>query len=135
MTHKLRLTALTLALFMPIHALAQDCETTVECAQEALEAVSVAMSAVEQLRAENAALRAELEAQIQALRSVPARSTLQYTATRGSGSNAMAMNSYCPEGQVMVGIEMVIGGTCRNQCEADGGAFHKYRIVCSPRFQ
>ncbi|WP_195820666.1 hypothetical protein [Roseobacter sp. MH60115] len=126
-----------------------ECTTVVDCAQASVTAASEAKSAVAELaakvdqeltalRQENENLRVALETSIStnvgALKAIPARSYVGYTPHRGGGSNAMSMASQCPNGQVMVGIEMIIGGTCRGQCNADGGAFHKYRIICSPRF-
>ncbi len=31
----------------------------------------------------------------------------------------------------MTGIEIVVGGTCHNQCRADGRPLAAYRILCS----
>ncbi|MBI3102020.1 MAG: hypothetical protein HYY98_10775 [Burkholderiales bacterium] len=77
----------------------------------------------------------ELKRTVSALSSpVPAAQDVAYSASRGGGASAMTMSSYCPAGQVVIGVEMIVGGTCHGQCEPDGGALHKFRVKCAPRF-
>ncbi len=52
----------------------------------------------------------------------------------GGGTNAVPLDSECPAGQVMVGIQIVTGGTCHGQCDPDGRALHRFKIQCAPRF-
>jgi hypothetical protein len=47
------------------------------------------------------------------------------------GTNAAVWKAECKPGMVMTGIEIVVGGTCRNQCNADGRPLAAYRILCS----
>lgn len=47
------------------------------------------------------------------------------------GSNASVWKAQCAKGMVMTGIEIVVGGTCNNQCNADGRPMAGYRILCS----
>lgn len=47
------------------------------------------------------------------------------------GTNPSVWKAQCKEGMVMTGIEIVVGGTCRNQCNADGRPLAAYRILCS----
>ena len=47
------------------------------------------------------------------------------------GTNPAVWKAQCKDGMVMTGIEIVVGGTCRNQCNADGRPLAAYRILCS----
>jgi len=47
------------------------------------------------------------------------------------GTNPSIWKAECRPGMVMTGIEIVVGGTCRNQCNADGRPLAAYRILCS----
>jgi len=47
------------------------------------------------------------------------------------GTNASIWKAQCKPGMVMTGIEIVVGGTCHNQCRADGRPLAAYRILCS----
>ncbi len=47
------------------------------------------------------------------------------------GANASVWKAECKPGMVMTGIEIVVGGTCHNQCNADGRPLAAYRILCS----
>jgi hypothetical protein len=47
------------------------------------------------------------------------------------GANAAVWKAQCKPGMVMTGIEIVVGGTCHNQCNADGRPLAAYRILCS----
>ena len=47
------------------------------------------------------------------------------------GANPSVWKARCKSGMVMTGIEIVVGGTCRNQCNADGRPLAAYRILCS----
>ena len=47
------------------------------------------------------------------------------------GANPSVWKAQCKPGMVMTGIEIVVGGTCRNQCNADGRPLAAYRILCS----
>ena len=48
------------------------------------------------------------------------------------GQNATVWKAECQKGMVVTGIEVVVGGTCHNQCNADGRALAAFRIQCSP---
>ncbi len=48
------------------------------------------------------------------------------------GQNASVWKAECPKGTVMTGIELVVGGTCRNQCNTDGRPLTTYGIHCAP---
>jgi len=48
------------------------------------------------------------------------------------GQNASVWKAECAKGMVMTGIEIVVGGTCHNQCDADGRPLATYGIHCSP---
>jgi hypothetical protein len=47
------------------------------------------------------------------------------------GANPAVWSAHCKQGMVMTGIEIVVGGTCNNQCDADGRPLAAYRILCS----
>jgi hypothetical protein len=47
------------------------------------------------------------------------------------GASPSVWKAQCAQGMVMTGIEIVVGGTCRNQCNADGRPLAAYRIFCS----
>lgn len=47
------------------------------------------------------------------------------------GAGASIWKADCKPGMVMTGIEIVVGGTCHNQCNADGRPVVTYRIRCS----
>ncbi len=47
------------------------------------------------------------------------------------GTNPSVWKAQCKDGMVMTGIEIVVGGTCHNQCNADGRPIAAYRILCS----
>ena len=36
----------------------------------------------------------------------------------------------CPHGSYVTGVEVVYGGTCLYQCDADGGIVQELRLVC-----
>lgn len=65
---------------------------------------------------------------------VTASPELTFSASRGGGQSPLSMISMCPPDQMVVGVEIVVGGTCQQQCNADGGALHKFRVRCAPRF-
>jgi len=46
-------------------------------------------------------------------------------------ANAAIWKAQCKPGMVMTDIEIVVGGTCHNQCKADGRPLAAYRILCS----
>jgi hypothetical protein len=48
------------------------------------------------------------------------------------GTNATIWKAQCAQGMVMTGIEILVGGTCHNQCDADGRPLATFRILCSP---
>ena len=52
----------------------------------------------------------------------------------GGGANAMTRTSQCPPGQVMVGLQVVTGGTCHGTCNPDGRPIHKFSAMCAPRY-
>jgi len=59
--------------------------------------------------------------------------TVNVPANGGSGGqNTSIWKADCQKGMVMTGIEIVVGGTCHNQCNADGRPVATYRIHCSP---
>src|SRR5262245_7933733 len=47
------------------------------------------------------------------------------------GQNASMWKAECAKGMVMTGIEIVVGGTCHNQCNIDGRPVATYGIHCS----
>src|SRR5262249_31370999 len=47
------------------------------------------------------------------------------------GQNASVWKAECAKGMVMTGIEIVVGGTCHNQCNTDGRPVATYGIHCS----
>lgn len=47
------------------------------------------------------------------------------------GANASVWSAHCKPGMVMTGIEIVVGGTCHEACNADGRPLAAYRILCS----
>ncbi len=47
------------------------------------------------------------------------------------GQNASVWKAECPKGTVMTGIEIVVGGTCHNQCNTDGRPLTTYGIHCT----
>jgi hypothetical protein len=51
---------------------------------------------------------------------------------RLGGQNASIWKAECDKGMVMTGIEILVGGTCHNQCNADGRPVATYGIHCSP---
>jgi hypothetical protein len=51
---------------------------------------------------------------------------------RAGGTNAAIWSASCKEGMVMTGIDIMVGGTCNNQCDADGRPIATYRIRCTP---
>ena len=80
---------------------------------------------------------------IAAMLSLPSNSAYSQQITTGNavnvpgsgaagGQNATVWKAECQKGMVMTGIEIVVGGTCRNQCNADGRPIAAYRIQCSP---
>ena len=48
------------------------------------------------------------------------------------GQNASVWKAECEKGMVMIGIEILVGGTCHNQCNTDGRPVATYGIHCSP---
>jgi hypothetical protein len=50
---------------------------------------------------------------------------------QSGGTNASVWKAECDKGMVVTGIEIVVGGTCRNQCNADGRPLATYGIHCS----
>jgi hypothetical protein len=47
------------------------------------------------------------------------------------GADHSVWTAKCKPGMVMTGIEIVVGGTCKHQCDADGRPLAAYRILCS----
>jgi hypothetical protein len=47
------------------------------------------------------------------------------------GQNALVWKAECPKGTVMTGVEIVVGGTCHNQCNKDGRPLATYGIHCT----
>jgi hypothetical protein len=58
--------------------------------------------------------------------------TVSVRANGGSGGlNATVWKADCQEGRVMTGIEILVGGSCHNQCDNDGRPVATYLIHCS----
>jgi hypothetical protein len=36
----------------------------------------------------------------------------------------------CPDGQIAVGIDLTLGGTCHEQCNGDGRPVQQFKLVC-----
>ncbi len=87
---------------------------------------------VQNLKKENENLRRVISVIETRLNANPSTSWLSER-SYGGGASAVAWASECPNNEVMVGIEIVTGGTCGNKCDPDGRAFHKYRIKCAKR--
>jgi hypothetical protein len=68
-----------------------------------------------------------------AIQEVPDAVFSDYSAAWG-GTNAVPYAASCPNGQVAVGLELVLGGTCHGQCDPDGRPVHKFRLKCARRF-
>jgi hypothetical protein len=47
------------------------------------------------------------------------------------GQNASVWKAECPKGTVMTGVEIVVGGSCHNQCSTDGRPLTTYGIHCT----
>ena len=89
---------------------AEDCSTVVECAQQSVEAGEAAQKAVDELRAENAALRKEITTHRQELDSAIANAKASALAEiRGGDSQSLPNNggnfktATCPVGSYMIG--------------------------------
>ncbi|WP_143742212.1 hypothetical protein [Roseateles chitinivorans] len=57
------------------------------------------------------------------------------TASYGYGNGAWqgtTKRADCPARHVAVGVEVTYGGTCSNQCNADGGTVREVKLVCRP---
>lgn len=55
------------------------------------------------------------------------------TASAGYGPGAWVntiKSARCPVGYFATGVDVVYGGTCNNQCNADGGAVREVRVTC-----
>ena len=51
--------------------------------------------------------------------------------TYGRGAWVNATKSVaCPASQIAIGIEVVYGGTCNNQCNGDGGIIQEIKLTC-----
>ena len=70
-----------------------------------------------------------------AVRAIEARmngtnaTTSSQTYGRGAWSNT-TKTATCPAGQFAVGVEVVYGGTCNSQCNADGGTIQEVKVTC-----
>jgi hypothetical protein len=49
----------------------------------------------------------------------------------GIGRSASLWKADCQRGMVLTGIEIAVGGTCHNQCDADGRPLATFVIHCS----
>lgn len=49
------------------------------------------------------------------------------------GANAEIYSSLCSPGQVVVGLEVSLGGTCHGECDGDGRPVHYFRVKCGRR--
>jgi hypothetical protein len=47
------------------------------------------------------------------------------------GKNASVWKAEYPKGTVMTGVEIVVGGTCHDQCDTDGTPLATYGIHCT----
>lgn len=57
------------------------------------------------------------------------------TAAQGYGNSSWAnvrKTASCPDGLIATGIEVTYGGTCRGQCNADGGIVREVKMLCRP---
>ncbi|SUA92995.1 hypothetical protein [Pandoraea pulmonicola] len=52
----------------------------------------------------------------------------------GGGLNKVAHESACPAGQVMVGLQIVTGGTCHGFCDPDGRPVTSFKIQCAQKY-
>ena len=60
-------------------------------------------------------------------------STSGKTEAAGYGSGAWintVKSARCPAGYFATGVEVVYGGTCNSQCNADGGTVREVRVTC-----
>lgn len=106
------------------------CKTTAECAQVAVDAAARAEAAVKTLDDRLSTLKGVVDKL-----GARAKVDIQNGGTpasswAGGGTNAVDANASCPTGQVMTGIHIRLGGTCHNQCDADGRPVSSYTIVC-----
>ncbi|MBX5216472.1 hypothetical protein HJC05_19990 [Rhizobium sp. NLR9a] len=46
------------------------------------------------------------------------------------GASAVDTTAMCPPGQVVRGLRMHLGGTCQNQCNADGRVVSHFTVIC-----
>jgi hypothetical protein len=72
---------------------------------------------------------------ISAIRTLEARLSNPTKPITGQGYGRAAWvntqrSATCPTGQTAVGLEVYYGGTCNNQCNADGGAIQEIRVLC-----
>ena len=106
------------------------CTTTVQCAQDAVTAAAQAGADVKALSDR----LSKAEAAIAALNArqgvtVSAGGSKDSSGAWGGASQVDAAAS-CPPGQVVIGISIVLGGTCHTQCEGDGRPISRYVLRC-----
>jgi hypothetical protein len=80
--------------------------------------------------------KAELHSQIERLVTVKpatpnktAVSQLDETGRFGNEGTAV-FPLRCEEGQVAIGVDLTLGGTCHTQCGSDGRPIQQFKVVC-----
>lgn len=119
-------------MFLPTAAAQPVCTIVADCAE-------IAAKAAQQAQAAASALTTRLVAAEREIAALKAQSIVQVNVSQPraassasyGGASAVTPVAQCPAGQVAVGIEMTLGGTCHEQCNADGRTVSSFRLVCA----
>ena len=63
---------------------------------------------------------------------ISTQNTIAVPADGGAGgADALVWKAECQPGMVVTGIQIMVGGTCHNQCNADGRPLATFNVLCS----
>jgi hypothetical protein len=118
---------------LPSHSQAQaPCATTVECAQKAVDAAARADAAAKATQVQLDALKAQLAA-LKVKPSGPDESNKKDdTDKQMKGDGDLEFSLRCAAGQVAVGVDLTLGGTCHDYCTGNGHPVERFKVVCQP---
>jgi hypothetical protein len=88
------------------------------------------------LKAENVALTKRVQDLEEALKAIKVKSSgapapdQKDDTGRLASEGAASFPLRCEAGQVAVGVNLILGGTCHEQCNGDGRPVQQFKLVC-----
>lgn len=110
-----------------------QCKTTVDCAQTAVGVASKALAALKATQGQIDALKAQLDAlKVKSAGPPEDPKRIDDTQLQTKNDGNLEYSLRCPAGQVAVGVDLLLGGTCHDYCTGNGHPVERFKVVCQP---